>query len=392
MELFWENADWEAKDPHLSKVDSMPFYRPFPEMDIKKGIYLIRGPRQVGKSTWLKTLLSKYLKANKKCFYLSCEAVEDYRELSILLKSLRHYEIIFLDEVTFVKEWARAVKIEIEKHEAPSYVITGSNTMDLRAGGERLPGRYGDGGDFELLPMNFSEFEEMRKQTIWPMPSRQDLVLNYFQVGGFPLSMQESGEKFQNPLRSKDTYWKWLVGDISRAGKSEVILKDLLGQLALTQGSQISLQSLARKTQIGSHHTVSEYIQILEDCFALRTLYAIDPNTGAHKHRSERKYYFRDPLIYWIALEKSNQKVPENYLSSIAEAVAAEELCNRYDGIGFYKSRKGEVDFYKCKSWAIEIKWKEVATDISKAFLEVPTPEKTVWTMENFLLEYPKLT
>lgn len=390
MEFFWENTDWEKADLHLVQLAKAPFRRPFPEIKIGKGLYIIRGPRQVGKSSWMKTLLSKNLKAGKKCFYLSCEAIKDFAELGRILVSLRDYEIIFLDEISFVKEWARAVKTERERLNSPSIVITGSNMIDLRKGGERLPGRFGDGAELELLPMEFKEFCEMRAIAKWPELPRLELLNMYFRVGGFPSAMIEASAEGATPKNSYHTYWKWILGDIVRAGKQESYLRQLMGQLALSHCSTISLQKLAQNTQIGSHNTVLEYLQLLEDCFVIRTLYAIDPNNGTRRYRTDKKFYFRDPLIYWIALVESHQKIPDNHASQIAELVAAESLGRITPQLGYYKSKNGEVDFYSYQDWAIEVKWSPVASNISKAYESVQVAEKSVWTHSNFLSDFPR--
>ena len=79
--MFWKNRDWEKEDPHLKSLDSMPFQRPFPfvpELNNEKGLYIIRGPRQVGKTSWLKKILSEHAKKGADCYYISCEEIENY--------------------------------------------------------------------------------------------------------------------------------------------------------------------------------------------------------------------------------------------------------------------------------------------------------------------------
>ncbi len=79
--MFWEKSNWESNGEHLTRVMEMPFRRELPKVEISKGLYVIRGPRQVGKSSWLKTLLSQTIQehSGKDCFYESCEEIEDYR-------------------------------------------------------------------------------------------------------------------------------------------------------------------------------------------------------------------------------------------------------------------------------------------------------------------------
>jgi predicted AAA+ superfamily ATPase len=81
MQNFWEFKDWEKEDKHLLSMKEMPFKRIFPEVELKEGLYSIRGPRQIGKSSWVKTLLSKSCKeiGPEKCFYLSCENIENHQ-------------------------------------------------------------------------------------------------------------------------------------------------------------------------------------------------------------------------------------------------------------------------------------------------------------------------
>lgn len=53
MNLFWKNTNWWIEDKHLSALDQGPFKRKYPEISLSPGVTLIRGPRQIGKSTWM---------------------------------------------------------------------------------------------------------------------------------------------------------------------------------------------------------------------------------------------------------------------------------------------------------------------------------------------------
>lgn len=201
MENFWEKEGWELEDKHLKQLSEAPFVRSFPDLDLRDGIFIIRGPRQVGKSSWLKTLLSSLTKSRKSVFYLSCENIRDQYELSLLLKSLRGTEYILLDEVTFIKDWALAVKHEADGNHLQTLIITGSNAYDLSRGGERLPGRLGNGKELELLPMSFPEFEKMHEVANWKKISREEALLRYFRIGGFPGALIEAGEEGREPKK-----------------------------------------------------------------------------------------------------------------------------------------------------------------------------------------------
>lgn len=397
MDRFWEKTGWELHDRHLSGIASAPFQRSFPQIKLETGLWMIRGPRQVGKSTWLKTLLSQYIQvhgSNSKAFYLSCEPVRDYQELLAILNSLIDtHGLIMLDEITFVKDWSRAIKNVMDRGYKGSIVVTGSHAVDLRRGGDTMPGRWGAGKELLLLPMTFDEFLIARAEAKWPQLTHEEALRAYFRTGGFPTSVIEGGPDANGTSQSQETYQRWLSGDITRLNKREIFLREMMGQIALTMGTPISLQKLAQRTQIGSHHTVLEYIETLEDCFALRTLYAMDPNTHTYQFRKEKKFYFTDPLIYQIALSWSGFSVKGDHEPVLAEMVAAEHLMrhakSNNERIGYLSSPKGEIDFIGASGWALEVKWSPHQHNLSKAFNAFPGSEKIVWNQYNLLQNLP---
>jgi predicted AAA+ superfamily ATPase len=385
MQNFWKKTGWEEHDPHLKKIKSMPFQRTFPFIPKMKGLYIIRGPRQIGKSSWLKTVLSHYA-LKEECFYLSCENIRDNKELAEILASVRHCKIILLDEVSFVSHWDRAIKHEVDLGHHHIIMITGSHSHDLKKGSDQMPGRFDDGGEFSLLPMRFDEFYECRMAAGWATDDRLKELELFFKIGGFPTALAEAGPTGNFPKKAMDTYWKWLVGDIIKLGKQESYLKEIMIQLAACMQTPISFQTLAKKTTIGSHNTVQDYISVLNSCFALKELHAVDIDTGAYRFKKDRKFYFTDPLIFWIAHHLSGKKIPENANEKISEMVAHEDLSREHNRFGYFNNTSGEVDFILPQEWAVEVKWAPAATNLSKAYLNLKMHNKKVWTQKNFLL------
>ena len=388
MEHFWEKSGWEKEDLHLKKLASFPFQRSFPFIPEKPGLYVIRGPRQIGKSSWLKTILSHHCR-QKKCFYLSCENITDYKELAEILKSVRHYSVVLLDEINFADEWDRAIKHEIDCGHTNILMITGSHAYDLKQGADRMPGRFDHGGEFLLLPMDFEEFHRMRLQAGWKTKSRLNELQLYFRIGGFPTAVAEAGATGKSPAKAMNTYLQWLTGDVIKLGKQETYLKELLIQLALCLQTPVSLQTLAKKTSIGSHNTIQEYLSVLESCFALKTLYAVDPHSGSFRFKKNKKFYFTDPLLYWIALDLAGKKTPPNVEEKLAEMVAHETLSRKYKRFGYFDGPHGEIDFFLPQSWALEVKWSPIPLNLSSSYKKMPITEKIVWTHSNFLKEFP---
>jgi uncharacterized protein len=353
----------------------------------------MRGPRQVGKSSWLKHLLRNHPDP-RRAFYLSCEGLEDHKELAALLASLRgKRDFILLDEITFVREWWRAIKHELDLGYRGTLVVTGSHAADLRQGADRMPGRFGAGDELELLPMSFDEFCAMRAQAGWPQLSRVEALRCFMRSGGFPAAVLESGPLGNVPKSARETFRRWLLGDAMKLGKQELFLRDIMGQLAITTGSRLSLQKLAQRTQLGSHHTAQDYVALLEDCFALRTLFSLDRDTGAFHYRREKKFYFADPLIYGLALEWAGFPVPSSCEEVLAETIAHEALFRaakaKSERIGYFASPKGEVDFVGFAGWAVEVKWSERPHNLSKAFRDMVCADKTVWNQHNLLEQLP---
>ncbi|PSN87751.1 AAA family ATPase, partial [Candidatus Marsarchaeota G2 archaeon OSP_D] len=74
---------------------------------------LLLGPRQVGKTTFLKTCILSFLERGvepTKILFFSCETLRDREQLISLLHDYRAFinsqeAYVLLDEVTFVKEW-----------------------------------------------------------------------------------------------------------------------------------------------------------------------------------------------------------------------------------------------------------------------------------------------
>ncbi len=392
MQNFWENKNWESDDKHLQEMQAMPFYRPFAPVHLRPGIYSIRGPRQIGKSSWLKTLLSEACKivSPKEIYFQSCENILDYQELHEILQINKKSKFIFLDEVTFISEWSRPIKYLVDHGYKGTIVVTGSNLIDLRIGADRMPGREGHGEDLLLLPMTFFEYQEARKQAQWQPLEREVALLRYFRVGGFPMAIAEAGDNTTKTTKSLKVIEKWILGDVAKVKKNELYVKDILSQVAMTMTSAMSNNKLAQRTQVGSHHSVADYMGLLEDMFVLRTLHSIDPNTGAYRFKKEKKYYLTDPLIVRLAMAWMGLDDSEIDDAILAEMVAHEHLCRKFSRFGFLTSPKGgEVDFFAFKKWAIEVKWSLNNFNLSSTYKNLHLPFKCVWSKQNFLEDWP---
>lgn len=386
MEMFWKNKDWELTDRHLVSLAKAPFQRQLPKVTLSPGITMIRGPRQIGKSTWLKLLLKEELSKGHKVFYYSCEDLEDFKDLKSLIDAHPDVDYFFLDEITFVKEWWRTIKKVTDSELEKRFILTGSNSYDLKKGMDLMPGRWAQGGgELYLLPMEFDEWCLMREEAGYKTLTRLERLKLYMRVGGFPSALAESGDSGKTPQSSIETYRRWIEGDVIKMNRQPQFMRELLGQLAKLTCSTISLQTLAQKTQLMSYHTAQDYISILEGSFALQTLFAYNPESDSFQMKKEKKFYFTDPLIYWVALHWSGMTVPQNFEEQLAETLAHEYLKRRAPRLGYYSNQSGEVDFINQREWAIEVKWQSTPSNLSKAYKNLSIHHKKVWSYETLL-------
>ena len=384
MDFFWKKLNWEQEDRHLSALKTAPFQRGLPAVTLSSGVTLIRGPRQVGKSTWLKLLLKEQVDAGVPCFYYTCEDLKDHTDLAELINSQQDTSCFFLDEVTIVDEWWRAVKKATDTDAKKVFVLTGSNSYDLRKGLDLMPGRWSrEAGELQLLPMLFEEWQSMIIQAGWPQQDRIQQIRDFMRIGGFPAALAEAGPEMNPPEYSKQIYARWIIGDTIKLKRQELFMRELLGQLAKTMGNSVSLHGIAQKTQLMSYHTAQDYLSILEQAFALRSFYAYDPEKDQFHFKKEKKFYFTDPIIYWVAYELAGMKIPDDYEAQLAEMIAAEWLFRRFKRLGYYSTRNGEVDFVMGRGQAIEIKWAPIVHNLSETYKNMICADKRVWNQSS---------
>ena len=167
-------AGWEAEDPDLRAAGRLPLdYEPEPLADIHApGLYVLRGPRRVGKSLELKRAIARLLAAGvepKTVFYCSCDGLskQDLRRLVAqghsVTRTLPGPRYWLLDEVTAVPGWSQTIK-ELRDQDTTfreaCVVLTGSSARDLEQARKDLADRRGGIADSDrlLLPMGFRAF------------------------------------------------------------------------------------------------------------------------------------------------------------------------------------------------------------------------------------------
>ena len=175
---WWENPSLIKKDVKLEELGEMSFQWTPPIINKINlnvdAIYSIRGPRQVGKSTAIKLMIKDLLLKKKvnsfNIFYFIAERlgsfenliriIEDYLEEDQINKKQRIY--FFIDEISGLNDWQKAFKFlkDAGYLKKATFVVTGSHSLDIKRGVERLPGRRGRIENLDQIfhPISFRDF------------------------------------------------------------------------------------------------------------------------------------------------------------------------------------------------------------------------------------------
>lgn len=386
---WWRDRNAIETDRHIARYESSEF-KFYPESLRKEivfnefGIYTLRGPRQVGKTTFLKLLIRELL--NKKAkpsniLFLNAEGLYDRHELTNILTEYlnlspdtNEMKYIFIDEITSIIEWQLSIKYLVDTGYLDSCVaiLTGSSAIDLKYSSERLPGRKGKGKDLAMFPLSFREYlltsknevpkftiseimdlsEGDTKKLIFELSFLQSKFQKYLISGGFPLSINDFlsyGKISEDTIR---TYSDFMLGEISKHTEKLNMLQ-LLKKLPDIFAQRFSWNSLLEYVSgPESVDTIKRYFENLSYSFVFSILYFYDFIKGRIKPRKQKKIFPIDPIIFEIVSFHSSRIIDQ---SKVVESVVLRHLIsssslntglNLIDGPYYWYSNKGkEIDF-----------------------------------------------
>lgn len=412
---WWIRSEGMEADPHWRAFrDSRLRWQPkiLQKLDLQKeGVYTLRGPRQVGKTTLIKIWISQLLENQvdpRAVFYYSCDLLKDKKELFAVLEQYQNISLgrefprryIFLDEVTLVEDWQHAVKQAVDlgwMHNA-TILASGSSAVDLRRGAERMPGRRGRAEklDWVLMPLSFGEFLKYCYPELPKLTISLDLLRNgiqiknlvsdwlsfalrfqfaleeYLKTGGFPLALERYLRQREVDESLRQAYLSVLRSDVEKLRRNRGILNSLLARIVITEGSPQSWQSLSKDAGIGSPNTVIDYMEILGDSFLLFVLHALDRNRKLAEPKKDKKIYFCDPLVRdavskdlglpGLPLERKVEAAVGFHLIRLFEKNPEEGL-SYLNKVYYWRNVRGkEVDFvalYEKETLPLEVKFQE---------------------------------
>lgn len=328
---WWEESFSIDHEPKLIALNELkfqflhPFLNEFPQnQDV---VFTFRGPRRIGKTTFLKQLVRKLILAGhrrRNIFYFPCDRIANFNELYFLLQQFIFEKraegndriFLFIDEISYVAEWQRAFKALADEGSLVNVtaILTGSNALDLIKSSERLPGRTGRWfkSDKLFLPLAFKDFLKLinpewdGKISFALIPKIQKQFNDYLLCGGFPHVINEFYAKKTISSETYETFVKWIEGDIDHEDKSLTHAYSLFREIHLKLGSRLSYTEIAKNVGLSSQITVQEYFEIFEKMFVIFKCDFFSLNEKKTDVKKNKKFFFCDPFIHNALIAKEN--------------------------------------------------------------------------------------
>jgi len=345
----------------------------------------------VGKTTCLKQFLAKVLREKRlkpaQVSFLTGELIRDdtelRREILSELEGKRGWQVMVVDEISYIKDWDKAIKFlaDAGSLEHVTLLVSGSDSAILREAMKRFAGRRGRAAqvDFVFRPLGFAESvvlkvpelrglvtdcQQMEYSRDVPdlaerMPQLETLFTEYLRHGGYLTAIADMMRGGHIEAATFRTYAEWLRGDILKHNRQEKYLLEVLRGMMRTYATQISWVSLAKELSIEHHKTVSDYVAILEDMHAVIVQEALAEHTLSAAPKKAKKLYFEDPFIFH-AVEMMLEKTHADSTAALAETVAVAHFFRKYGKTYYIKGAKGEVDIAYLEDdtfFPVEIKW-----------------------------------
>ena len=242
----------------------------------------IIGPRQVGKTTLAKQIISEW---KNQSLYLDLELQTDLFKLNDaeLFLSQHSDKLIVIDEVQFKKDLFPLLRALVDKKgTSGQFLLLGSASPELiRDSSESLAGRI---AYHRLFPFHLGEVSDMSQNDLWIK-------------GGFPRALF---------AKNKDLAYRWMDNFISTylnrdllqlgLNASPIIIRNLWTMMAHLNGQLFNASTVAKSLGV-SVPTVKRYVDFLEEAFLLKSLQAFTWNISKRITKTS-KIYLTDSGIF----------------------------------------------------------------------------------------------
>ncbi|MBS0010112.1 MAG: ATP-binding protein [Bacteroidales bacterium] len=350
-----------------------------------KAIILL-GPRQSGKTTLMRKLLSA-----EDYLFIDCDDPLSRTKLqNANTESIRQiigkHKYVFIDEAQRVKNIGLTLKIITDQFKHIQLMVSGSSSLDLQSEiNEPMTGRK---IEYFLYPVSWSE---LLNETDYLTAHRQ--LETRIIYGMYPEIVNNPGGEKELLKQLSSSYLYKDILAYQNIRKPE-ILEKLLTALALQLGSEVSYNELGRLVQVDKN-TVSNYMNLLEKAFVIFRLNPLRRNLRSEIGTSRKIYFYdtgiRNALISnFNTLELRNDvgALWENFM--ICERMKHNHYSRTWVNYYFWRTKdQQEIDFIEeseGKLRAYEFKWNPYKIpSVSKTFKKAyPDSTSQVINRDNF--------
>lgn len=408
--LQYENPWWITQEiptvyKEMSKRLYFELFYPFvKEKEIRRAVVLM-GPRRVGKTVMMFHTIDQLIaeKTNPQHIFfvpidnpiyvhLSLQEILDLCKEALKISNLEDC-YIFFDEIQYLKDWERHLKVLVDSYPNTKFIVSGSAAAALKwHSTESGAGRF---TDFMLPPLTFQEFIHLKnknhllkngfieygeKQLPYYIPHNIDELnkefLQYLNFGGYPeVVLSEKIQKDMGRYVKNDIVDKVLLRDLpSLYGIKDVQeLNRFFTYIAYNTGNEFSYETMSRDSGI-QKETLKKYLEYLDAAFLIKVLNKVDVNAKRFKRITSFKVYLTNPSLRTALF--SPVKETDSEMGNMVETAVLSQWMHRENLDLTYARWKdgrfeGEVDLVlvddkKFKPvWGVEIKW-------SNRFFEMP--------------------
>jgi len=350
-------------------------------------IVILFGPRQVGKTTLLKSYFT-----SKDTLWLNGDDYDIRQQLAkpnatFLKQLIANNKTLIIDEAQRIENIGLCLKIIHDQLPEIKVLATGSSSFDLANKiNEPLTGRK---WEYKLWPISVNE---MINHHTWLEENR--LLQQRLIYGWYPEVINNPGKEKDLLHQLSDSYlYKDLLTwqDIKKPQKLEALVQ----ALALQIGSQVSYHEIGQIIGL-NNETVERYIQLLEKAFIVFRLSSFSRNLRNELKKSKKIYFYdvgiRNAVIQnWkpVGLRQDIGALWENFL--IVERLKYKANTRLQSNDYFWRTHaQAEIDFieeYNDTIFAYEFKWNPKRNaKFSKSFTNAyPNHKLMVVTPNNYL-------
>ncbi len=331
----------------------------------ERKVVIIYGPRQAGKTTLIKLIISRL--KEKPLFFVGediyAQNLFSKNELESLKRVVGNNKILVIDEAQRIDNIGLSLKLLFDNLPI-AILVSGSASFDLANKiSEPLTGRT---KTFWLYPLSYKEVEE-KYRVIQPETAIEEML----RFGMYPkvhtLKSEEDKQNYLYEYLNNYLYKDILTFENVRKPKKVI---DLLTLLALQIGKEVSVAELSQNLAM-SQKAVQSYLDVLEKMFILVNLRGFSRNLRKEIYKTS-KYYFIDVGLRNALIRNFNPlnlrndagELFENWfiIEKIKQAGNSKKFANFYfwrtydqQEIDLIEEREGKLIGYECK-WRLKKK------------------------------------